>query len=66
MSKKTYGWDGEFKEGQKIWFMGVKGVVERDVDRGLPHEWMVPVALKGTIYVTIAHCGALTPRGKKQ
>lgn len=66
--KKTYEWyygDGRaFTVGQKVWYLGKKARVEEIVSK-LPQGWMVPIAIKGNTYLTIAHIQDLKPRGKK-
>ena len=44
MSDKTYGWDNEFKVGDKVEFLGLKGVVNGDLE--VAYHWQVPVELK--------------------
>lgn len=44
VSDRTYGWDGEFKVGDKVEFLGLKGVVNGDLE--VAYHWQVPVELK--------------------
>lgn len=64
---------GMFKEGQKVWFHGLKAVVFwdeplyakklREAGWG---AWAVPIEIQRSGLTTIAHVNQLRPRGKKK
>jgi hypothetical protein len=63
---RKFGWDLEFSADQKVWFNGLKAKVasfeQGECNSLTPMLWMVPIVIKGSVYMTIAHSDALTPR----
>lgn len=61
----------DYQHGQKVWFHGLKAKVidenfRRRVSESFFHLWAVPISIKGSSGITLAHVDDLKPRSKKK
>lgn len=59
----------DFQPGQKVWFMGMKarvaeGMHQQWVEESNFRQFAVPIVIKGTGLVQLAHVDSLMLRGK--